>query len=85
LDFKAKKILNNVLVFSNAGHRVPNMGNPILNVYPASKYAVTALTESLRQELNFLKTKIRVSVSFCFWLLSLLEFWSKKLILFLEH
>lgn len=37
------------------------MGDPQFNVYHASKYAVTALTESLRQELTFLKTKIRVT------------------------
>ena len=35
---------------------------PNLNVYPASKYAVTALTENLRQELNFHKTGIKVTV-----------------------
>lgn len=42
---------------------MPNFPQPILNVAPASKHAVTALTESLRQELNFLKSKIRVTVS----------------------
>lgn len=48
---------------SVAGHTIPNIGNPVMNVYPASKHAVTALTESLRQELVFLKSKIRVTVS----------------------
>lgn len=43
------------------GHLIPNIGATRMTVYPASKYAVTALTESLRQELNFLKTKIKVS------------------------
>ena len=50
---------------SVVGHSIPNTtSNPTMNVYPASKYAVTALTESLRQELVFLKSKIRVTVSF---------------------
>ena len=42
---------------------VPNMGEPVMNVYSGSKYAVTALTETLRQELNYHKSKIRVTVS----------------------
>ena len=45
---------------SVGGHRVYT---PQFNVYPASKFAVTALTETLRQELNSLGTKIRVTVS----------------------
>lgn len=45
------------------GHSVPNLGHPVANVIPASKFAVTALTESLRQELVFMKSKIRVTVS----------------------
>ncbi|KAF2888350.1 hypothetical protein ILUMI_17821, partial [Ignelater luminosus] len=32
-----------------------------MNVYPASKYAVTALTETLRQELNSIGSKIKIS------------------------
>lgn len=47
---------------SVAGHYVPNMPEPNFNVYPASKFAVTALTESLRQELRFLKTSIKITV-----------------------
>ncbi|KAH0814384.1 hypothetical protein GEV33_008408 [Tenebrio molitor] len=46
---------------SITGHRVPNLPEPSLNVYPASKFAVTALTESLRQELRFVKSKIKVT------------------------
>lgn len=43
------------------GHIVPNFPN--LNLYPASKFAVTALTETLRQELNSIGSKIKITVS----------------------
>lgn len=54
-----------ILINSIAGHKVASSGgrSPGFNVYPASKHAVTALTESLRQELVYLKSKIRVTVS----------------------
>lgn len=46
---------------SVAGHGVPNF--PGINVYPASKHAVTALTESLRQELNRIGSNIKITVN----------------------
>nr|XP_008194723.1 PREDICTED: farnesol dehydrogenase [Tribolium castaneum] len=46
---------------SIAGHIVPNMAEPSLNVYPASKFAVTALTESLRQELRTTRSLVKVT------------------------
>ncbi|XP_063929818.1 farnesol dehydrogenase-like [Zophobas morio] len=48
-----------VHINSIAGHKLINI--PGLNVYPGSKYAVTALTETLRQELNHLGLKIKVT------------------------
>jgi NADP+-dependent farnesol dehydrogenase len=48
-----------VHINSLCGHRVPNF--PGFNIYPASKHGVTALTETLRQELNFLGSKIKVT------------------------
>ncbi|KAK4874254.1 hypothetical protein RN001_013614 [Aquatica leii] len=48
-----------VHVNSFLGHRVILFPN--LNVYPASKFAVTALTETLRQELNLIGSKIKIS------------------------
>ncbi|KAK5641873.1 hypothetical protein RI129_010420 [Pyrocoelia pectoralis] len=44
---------------SLSGHRV--FFHSTLNVYAASKYAVTALTETLRQELNSIGSKIKIS------------------------
>lgn len=48
---------------SIAGHYVPYIPGLDLNVYPASKFAVRALTESFRQELVNLNSGIKVSVS----------------------
>ncbi|KAK5649469.1 hypothetical protein RI129_000498 [Pyrocoelia pectoralis] len=44
---------------SMSGHKV--VYHPLMNLYPATKYAVTALTETLRQELNSLGSKIKIS------------------------
>ncbi|KAF5288871.1 hypothetical protein FQA39_LY03750 [Lamprigera yunnana] len=44
---------------SIAGHRVFNVPNT--NVLAASKFAVTALTETLRLELNSIQSKIKIS------------------------
>ncbi|KAJ3651589.1 hypothetical protein Zmor_017619 [Zophobas morio] len=44
---------------SIGGHKVSPV--PKVNVYPATKFAITALTETLRQELNALGSKIRVT------------------------
>ncbi|RZC38141.1 adh short and/or KR domain containing protein [Asbolus verrucosus] len=49
-----------VHINSVAGHVVPNF--PGANVYPASKHAVTALTETLRQELIHIQSGIKITV-----------------------
>lgn len=48
-----------VHINSISGHTITYFPN--LNVYPASKFAVTALTETLRQELNSLGSKIKIT------------------------
>ncbi|CAH1371963.1 unnamed protein product [Tenebrio molitor] len=57
---KANKIDGHIIhINSIVGHRVPNF--PGMNVYPASKHAVTALTETLRQEFNHVGLKIKIT------------------------
>ncbi|KAL5290833.1 DHRS11.2 family protein [Megaselia abdita] len=43
------------------GHNVLKLANSVCNIYPATKFAVTAMTEVLRHELNILKSKIKVT------------------------
>lgn len=49
-----------VHINSTVGHKVIDLGG--MNIYPASKHAVTALTETLRLELNRIGSKIKISV-----------------------
>ncbi|KAJ8971429.1 hypothetical protein NQ317_018164 [Molorchus minor] len=59
-DMKVNKIDGHIIhINSTAGHQVPP--TPGLNVYPASKYAVTALAETLRLELNSQKSRIKIT------------------------
>lgn len=46
------------------GHKIPFLGifKDNFNIYPASKYAVTALTEAYRQDFIFNETKMKVTV-----------------------
>lgn len=56
-----------VLINSVVGHTIFNPPPETVvdfNMYPPSKYAVTALTEILRQEFRDLKTKIKITVIF---------------------
>jgi len=54
-------------IFSVSGHGVPTYGgSQSIGMYAASKYAVTAINETLRQELQESKSKIRVTVSLTF-------------------
>lgn len=52
-----------VNISSVVAHKIPVQpeGLTTLNVYPATKHAVLALSEVLRQELSFLNQKVRIS------------------------
>lgn len=54
-----------VLINSIAGHSCNNfLGKlPSLNIYPSTKYALTAMTEILRQEFQIMETEIKITVS----------------------
>ncbi|KAK4880618.1 hypothetical protein RN001_008764 [Aquatica leii] len=59
-DMRSNNINGHIIhINSILGHKSP--GFPNINVLPASKYAVTALTETLRQELNLIDSKIKIS------------------------
>ncbi|XP_065363198.1 uncharacterized protein LOC135956589 [Calliphora vicina] len=49
------------IVNSICGRIVPNLPGQSMNIYPASKHAVTAMVEVLRQELLAQGTKIRIA------------------------
>lgn len=48
---------------STLGHFISPGNETNLNVYPASKFAVTALSESLRHELRMMKSKTKITVT----------------------
>lgn len=58
-----KNQVNGQIIHINSicGHYIPSFPN--LNIYPASKYGVTAVTETLRQELVAVGSRIKVTVS----------------------
>ncbi|KAF2902137.1 hypothetical protein ILUMI_04045 [Ignelater luminosus] len=59
-DMKANNVNGHIVhINSISGHKVTNV--PTINVYAASKHAVTALTETLRQELDSIGSKIKIS------------------------
>lgn len=62
VKYMTKNEINGHIIHINSiyGHKTPSFVG--LNVYAASKYAVTALTEELRNELKSISSKIKVTV-----------------------
>nr|QCG74692.1 farnesol dehydrogenase-like protein [Xylotrechus quadripes] len=59
-DMKANNVDGHIVHMNSLlGHQVMNF--PQLNVYPATKFAITALAETLRLELNGQKSKIKIT------------------------
>lgn len=68
-DMQAREAYGHIVVLNSLlGKRVPDVSVPVFGVYPASKFALVGMTEVLRQELNFLKLPIKVTVRLVRWL-----------------
>ncbi|XP_018576001.1 farnesol dehydrogenase-like isoform X2 [Anoplophora glabripennis] len=60
-DMRANNVDGHIIhINSVAGHQVSQIPN--MNFYPASKFAVTALAETLRLEMLNLKLKIKITI-----------------------
>lgn len=61
---KSKDVAGHIInINSIVGHYVPVIPGFPMSIYPASKHAVTAMTETYRQEFSSLHTNIKVTVS----------------------
>ncbi|KAH8420726.1 hypothetical protein KR222_003236 [Zaprionus bogoriensis] len=58
---KTKQRCHIVVINSVLGHRIPEVPVPLFSVYPATKHAITALCQTVRQEIHFLKLNIKLT------------------------
>lgn len=56
-------IVNINSIFGHKLNQVVPGNKPMNSLYPPVKHAVTALTECLRQELFYLQTQVKITVS----------------------
>ncbi|XP_030370542.1 farnesol dehydrogenase isoform X1 [Scaptodrosophila lebanonensis] len=58
----AIKVRGHIVVINSVlGHRIPEVPVPLFSVYPATKHAITALCQTVRQEIHFLKLNIKLT------------------------
>ncbi|EDW16341.1 farnesol dehydrogenase [Drosophila mojavensis] len=58
----AVKVRSHIIVINSVlGHRIPEVPVPLFSVYPATKHAITALCQTVRQEIHFLKLNIKLT------------------------
>ncbi|XP_068156025.1 farnesol dehydrogenase [Drosophila tropicalis] len=56
------KVRGHIIVMNSVlGHRIPEVPVPLFSVYPATKHAITALCQTVRQEIHFLKLNIKLT------------------------
>ncbi|XP_011204494.2 farnesol dehydrogenase [Bactrocera dorsalis] len=58
----ASKVKGHIIIMNSIlGHRIPEVPVPLFSVYPATKHALTALCQTVRQEIHFLKLNIKLT------------------------
>ncbi|GAB0092472.1 hypothetical protein DMENIID0001_074660 [Sergentomyia squamirostris] len=61
-DMRERKAHGHVIIINSVlGHRIPDVPLPKFNIYPATKFALTALAQTLRQELRFHREEIKLT------------------------
>ncbi|XP_059620377.1 farnesol dehydrogenase [Phlebotomus argentipes] len=61
-DMRKRTFKGHIIIINSVlGHRIPDVPQPKLNVYPATKFALTALSQTLRQELRFHGAEIKLT------------------------
>ncbi|XP_055716041.1 farnesol dehydrogenase [Phlebotomus papatasi] len=61
-DMQERKSRGHIVIINSIlGHRIPDVPLPKFNIYPATKFALTALAQTLRQELRFHRAEIKLT------------------------
>ncbi|XP_055381458.1 farnesol dehydrogenase [Condylostylus longicornis] len=50
-----------ILINSVLGHRIPDVPVPLFSVYPSTKFALTALCQTIKQEINYHKLSVKLT------------------------
>uniref|UniRef100_A0A1L8E541 Putative dehydrogenase n=1 Tax=Nyssomyia neivai TaxID=330878 RepID=A0A1L8E541_9DIPT len=61
-DMRERNTKGHIIIINSVlGHRIPDVPLPKFNIYPATKFALTALAQTIRQELRFHGTEIKLT------------------------